>query len=66
MYRAKTAGSGANIPQNHEGRSLLTVTLHPVRTLRIVANRFELELIQQALGQMICIAARNWPSQPFW
>ena len=59
MNGTETTGTRAHVAQNHEGRGLLAVALHPVGTLRILANRLEFQFVEQPLGQVIGVAVRN-------
>ena len=64
MDGTKAAGTGADVAQDHERRGLLAVALHSIGALRVVANRLEPQLVQQPLGQVIGVAARDWSSKP--
>ena len=62
--RAKSAGAGADGAKDHEGGRFLGVTLHPVRTFGVVANRFQAEFFEQPGSEVAEIAFGHLALQP--
>jgi len=44
-HRAETAGTGADVAQNHEGGGPLRVALHAVRATGVVADRLQVQFV---------------------
>ena len=61
---AKATGTSADIAENHESSSLLRITFHAVGAFRVVADRFQVQLIQQVGGEVVGISLGNTPLEP--
>ena len=64
-YRAKTTGARAAIPRNHERRRALAPAFPVVRTLRALADRVQLQFVQQRARSGEGIRRRQVNAQPF-
>ena len=61
---AETAPPRANVTEDHEGGRLLGVALHAVGTLGMVADRLELELLDQPGREVVGVSLGNVALQP--
>ena len=62
--RAEAARPGADVAEDHEGGGAAGVTLGPIGTAGVLADRLQAQLAQQLLGEEIPISARQLALQP--
>lgn len=61
---AEAAGSGADVPEDHERRRQLAVALHPVGAFRVIADGLEAEFLHQSVGEVVRVAVGDRPFEP--
>src|SRR5262245_9728883 len=64
--RAKAAGPRADISKNHERRGATRPAFRSVRAARVLANGFELEVVEQSLCERVSVPGRKRSLQPRW
>ena len=63
-HGAEAARTGANVAKHHESGGAARVAFGPIRTAGILADRFEVELTEQAVRERILVAAGKTPLEP--
>ena len=63
-HRAEAAGAGADVAEDHERRGLAGPALGAVGALRALADRFELEVVDEVLGEEVAVPFRDGPLEP--
>ena len=63
-YRAKSTWPRAGVAQDHERGRPVGVTLRPIETAGILADRLQAQLTEQAVGKEVAVAAWQVVLQP--
>ena len=64
LDRAEPTTPRADLAENHEGGRLLGVTLHAIRTAGLVADRLQVQFLQQPGREVVGVARRHIALQP--
>src|SRR5207245_1389938 len=62
--RTEAAWPGADVAQDHEGRSSPRVAFRPVRAAGVLTHRFQAQLAQEILREEIAVALGQLALQP--